>query len=421
MTTTSQIRDPIHGVIYLNSQERAVIESHAFQRLRGIKQLGFADFAFPGATHTRFAHSLGAMNFAGKMFDRIMAKSTINQTSLSLFRQVVRLAALLHDVGHPPLSHTTEMLMPLKTPSQTSKKNERVKHEDYSLSIILNSSLTECIKKNFGSDMAIMVAALLAKDSQNNFFAVANIDYSPLLRQIISSEIDCDRMDYLLRDSFYCGVNYGKFDSDWLVENLLYIIDHKKAYLAIKARALFAFEDFLLSRYHMFLSVYLHHTPVIMEKMLAHFFSECPKEFILPSDIENYLAIDDVDLWWALRHSKNSWAQRIVQKKPYVLLIEQVLSSSKIPPPNQPQIIEQALTKAGIEVISTHSKSSISHYFNTSKSMLFVQEPRKDPIKLEKFSSLFIRYQVPTQIDRIFVDPHYVLEAQQIVDKLQRA
>ena len=121
------------------------------------------------------------------------------------------------------------------------------------------------------------VARLIQKDFRDNYFCENNINYGPLLSQIISSEIDADRMDYLLRDSFFCGVNYGNFDSHWLIENLICVVQNKNAYLGLRARAIFAFEDFLLSRYHMFVSVYLHHTPVIMEKMLERFFIDCPQ------------------------------------------------------------------------------------------------------------------------------------------------
>ncbi len=148
MSTTSQIRDPIHGVIYVSQEERALIETPAFQRLRTIKQLGFADFAFPSATHSRYSHSLGAMNFAGKMFDRVFSQSSLAQSELSRFRQTVRLAAMFHDVGHPPLSHTTEMLMPPKSKLFSHGSAGKACHEDFTIKTIVVVFLLCVIKEH---------------------------------------------------------------------------------------------------------------------------------------------------------------------------------------------------------------------------------------------------------------------------------
>jgi len=268
-TNHFQIRDPIHGVIFISPQERAIIDSFAFQRLRYIKQLGFADFAFPCASHSRYSHSLGAMYVASKIFDRVIKEDMVSPFERIKMRQAVRLSALLHDIGHPPLSHTTEMLLPDVLPVH-GNTYEKVKatHEDFTYRIIVDSPLTKIIDDNFYPNGITphMIASLICVHDQNDVFKISGLNYLPILRQIISSEIDADRMDYLLRDSFFCGVNYGKFDSDWLIENLIAVERNDEIFLGFKARALFAFEDFLLSRYHMFLSVYLHHTPVIMEK-----------------------------------------------------------------------------------------------------------------------------------------------------------
>lgn len=401
MSTQSQIRDPIHGVIYINQEERVVIESPAFQRLRMIKQLGFADFAFPGATHSRYAHSLGAMNFAGIMFDRVFAEFPLSDPHRSLFRQAVRLAALLHDIGHPPLSHTTEMIMPKKNALFGDGNDTRASHEDYTLKIIRDSSLGVLIQEQFGEEIKAMIVGLVSNNQIDDLCMLDGLNYGPLLHQIISSEIDADRMDYLLRDSFFCGVNYGKFDSAWLNDNLIAVEENQQLYLGIKARAIFAFEDFLLSRYHMFASVYLHHTPVIMEKMLARYFSECPKEYSLATDIEEYISHDDIGLWWTLQKSSNPWAKRIVGRKPYVLVSEQVNDGMKS---DEHDARLQRLNNAQIDVIASRSKSILSKYFQTQSSPLFVKESHKAAVHLEDFSSLFLRYQRPAHIDRIYVD-----------------
>ena len=115
------------------------------------------------------------------------------------------------------------------------------------------------------------------------------------------------------RDSFYCGVNYGKFDADWLIDNVMPVKKEGRVYLGINSRAMFSFEDFLLSRYHMFASVYLHYTPVIFEKLFSRYIEESDGEFALPADVEQYIQLDDVDLWHVLRNSKNKWAERTLR------------------------------------------------------------------------------------------------------------
>src|SRR5213592_1584672 len=106
------IRDPIHGAIEISADERALVDSPQYQRLRNVKQLGFADLAFPGATHTRYAHGLGAMAMATKLFDALAPQLQLEPADRDRFRQTLRLAVLFHDLGHPPLSHATEAIMP---------------------------------------------------------------------------------------------------------------------------------------------------------------------------------------------------------------------------------------------------------------------------------------------------------------------
>lgn len=404
-----QIRDPIHGVIFISEKERTVIDSLVFQRLRNIKQVGFLDFAFPCASHSRYCHSLGTMSVATKIFERVLPMAQMEAHLWMRLRQTVRLAALLHDIGHPPLSHTTEMLMPmLNEVSPDGKLDIRATHEDFTQRIILDSPLTELLIHQ-GDDLGIipaMIAGLLGGAVKDGWFVVKGKDYTPILRQIISSEVDADRMDYLLRDSFFCGVNYGKFDSDWLIDNLVKVERGSQVFLGLRDRAIFALEDFLLSRFHMFASVYLHHTPVVMEKMLENYFKECPQDFHLPTDIARYLELNDFDLWQALRLSENRWAQRIVQRRPYVKVHESMnkFSHGIIHEPDFERIIE-AMTEKGIGHIASRSIARLSTYCGKGKSPLFVENSYNKVIALEEFSPLFDRYQLPLQILRIYVEP----------------
>ena len=209
------IRDPIHGTLSLNVKEIRLVDQMAFQRLRNIKQLGFADQAFPGATHTRYGHSLGALHIATRLFDRLFRSGDLPGPVLNRFRQAVRLAILFHDIGHAPLSHTTEMLMPqvgdLNLGSLAGDNPARqASHEDYTLKIILHSELGDAIQKMFGNEgiTPMDLVELIHGQVPTTRYRYGGIDYAPVLRQLVSSEVDADRMDYLQRDSFYCGVNW---------------------------------------------------------------------------------------------------------------------------------------------------------------------------------------------------------------------
>src|SRR5438876_3065028 len=325
------IRDPIHGAIELTADERALIDSPQYQRLRNVKQLGFADLAFPGATHTRYAHGLGAMAMATKLFDALAPQLQLEPADRDRFRQTLRLAVLFHDLGHPPLSHATEAIMPpigeLNVPAWAREPGDRrAGHEDYTLKLLLDSSLSAEIRRRFSSRgiEAEHVAGLICGRASPGAYPYRSggHDLLPILRQIVSGELDADRMDYLQRDSFFTGVNYGKFDLDWLVQNLEAVQRDGRVHLALQHRAVFAFEDFLLSRYHMFLSVYFHYGSVGYEVLLQRYCESSNGEYALPADIDEYLGHDDVTLIAALRKSANPWAKRVVRRQGYRLLAE---------------------------------------------------------------------------------------------------
>jgi len=427
------IRDPIHGTLPVNGAELSLIDHPVFQRLRNIKQLGFADLAFPGATHTRYSHSLGAMAIATRIYDRVFQPLRLPERVHQRFRQAVRLAMLLHDVGHAPLSHTTEMCMPPVGELGLgrfagSDVSRRATHEDYTLKCVLDSSLAERMHELFAplgivtTDVAeLILGSTFAQQSTR--FRYSGIDYAPVLRQIVSSEVDADRMDYLQRDSFYSGVNYGKFDADWLIDNVVPVEKDDAIFLGFRSRAIFSFEDFLLSRYHMFASVYLHHTPVIFEKMLRRYFEECPGEFTLPSDIEAYTRLDDLDLWMCLRKSENTWAKRVVERKPYFMLDERDLNLSPDAhiPVDQEELVRE-LEAAGIDCIATRSKSALSKYYDDKgvghddKIPIYVVDNTGRTTLLEHYTPLYARYDVPATLARVFVAPDDKKQAQQLLN-----
>lgn len=205
---TYEIRCPVHGFIGFSDWEREVINHPTFQRLRRIRQLAWTDQVYPGATHTRFEHSLGVMHIAGQLFDALARSSPdvlkpadgFTPDALKRDKQIVRFAALLHDTGHGPFSHAAEDLFP------EIAKGKHYKHEAYSGAAI-RYSLKGAIENHPLNDSAIKadeIADLLESNSRAGRLL--------LWRDLIDGQMDADRMDYLLRDSLHIGVDYGRYD-----------------------------------------------------------------------------------------------------------------------------------------------------------------------------------------------------------------
>jgi hypothetical protein len=435
-----EIRDPVHGTIRLNKAEAAIIESQEFQRLRAIKQLGFAEFSFPGATHNRFLHSIGVCHLAGAAFDSIFSHRPLkNPQRLMQFKNVVRAAALLHDVGHGPLSHTTEDVMPLLSelnisayrfrksePGQlsisSSEEPKRASHEDYTIKYITDSPLTEIIKKHYDGFTPYHIALLIDRslEEQDDFFKDGDLDYRWILSQLVSSELDADRMDYLERDSYFCGTNYGKVDSHWLVSHMTSHVENGKVYLAINRRALYTFDDFLLSRHHMHLMVYFHHKSIIYEELLNRYLTSVDCKFRLPADINEYTKYNDHKLFEDIAMSKNPWAQRIAQKKLYKVLLELHNTEASA----RPQKIKEELQANNIDVIWASSHARLSKYHSPSSLEkilpMFVVDPynRWDkPNRIDDTTEIFSKYEGTRIIDRLYVKPEDLETAIKIISQ----
>lgn len=431
---TLEIRDVIHGSITLSEQERRVIDSPFFQRLRNIKQLGFSELAYPCATHNRYSHSIGAMYLAGKAFEQIFRYDSFSSRAVyQNYLEIVRLAMLLHDVGHGPLSHAIEFAMPmvadLKLPDAAVGKDKKrqATHEDFTLKILLDSSLTRVIEKNYSHSeiTPAHVACVMNMDlpEPDDFFIDKNVNYRKLLHQMVSSEIDADRMDYLQRDSYYSGVSYGKYELNWLLSNLTYHTTPNDqdprnpavAHLALSNRAIYTFEDFLLSRYHMFLMVYYHHRSIVYEQMLERYLTGPDCDFKIPADIESYINYDDSFLWQHLRarSATNEWARRIAQYDPYVLTFELHASHNAANAERDPDLmaLQDHLKRQKIDFIQTKNRGLMSKYTGGSselrkQSEIFVMvSDRLTPerfVPLESFTELFRRYETEKFIVRIF-------------------
>jgi HD superfamily phosphohydrolase len=423
-----EIRDPIHGSIELTPNETAVIDTPFFQRLRNIKQLGFTEFSYPGATHNRYCHSLGAMHLAGSAFDHIFQGFHFkSKESRWRLRQAVRLAALLHDIGHGPLSHTSEEVMPLLKELKikiyaVDPGEKKATHEDYTIKILTDSALTEVITSEFADLKPEHIAMLIDRTipSKDDFFMESGINTRPLLSQIVSSELDVDRMDYLARDSYYCGTSYGKVDSDWLIANLTSHLHDGSLNLALDRRALYTFDDFLISRYHMYLMVYFHHKAIIYDEILFRYLRSADCDFFLPSEIKEYVFYDDYKIHTHLAQSQNKWARMIADKKPYRMLYESHEQKTR-----EFSNLETKLSESGIDTISASSKGSLSKYYGDQKN-LKIREPiyvidsdqgkAKRVSKIEDTTQVFERYEEARKINRIYVDRADYKKAQTFLD-----
>lgn len=226
------INDPVYGFVQFTELElMQVIEHPWFQRLRRIRQMGMAQLVYPGAVHTRFHHSLGACHLMGIALDGIQKKGTaIDPSEVS----GARLAILLHDIGHGPFSHALEhTLLP-------------VSHESISLRI-----MTELNEQFDGSLMKAM--------------SIFRNDYHiPFLHQLVSSQLDMDRMDYLNRDSFFSGVSEGTIGFD----RILQMLTVKDGNLVVEEKGIYSVEKFIVARRLMYWQVYLHKTVLGAEKLV---------------------------------------------------------------------------------------------------------------------------------------------------------
>lgn len=278
---TKIIRDPIHKDIELNELELKILDTPEMQRLRKIKQNGFSYLVYPSLNNTRFEHSIGVMFLAGKIADKL----NLNKDE----KQDLRIASLLHDVGHLPFSHISSEVI--------KKENKNFSHEENSCNII---------RKNFREIL--------------NFYGINIEKICDLIKgkenfgKIINSDIDADRMDYLLRDSYYAGVAYGMIDINRLIHSLKFY----KNSLIVSMEGIEAVENLLIARNLMYQTVYRHHTKQIAEAMFSRafkiFLEEKKKNFSYNEIIENLSKIGDCELENLMENSENEYVREIIKR-----------------------------------------------------------------------------------------------------------
>ncbi|AEG58487.1 HD domain-containing protein [Desulforamulus ruminis] len=302
-----EIRDPIHGFISVSCDERKIIDTRYFQRLRRIRQLGTTYLLYPAAEHTRFPHSLGVMHISSLIFDKLVEKrGTVLRWSSAekeKYKQMLRLASLLHDLGHAPFSHVSDDLF------DAALKG----HEGMAAKMITETEIGQIIDKigrehGFGSkDIAAMIMGqVFTKEEQ-------------LITNIFSSELDSDKMDYLLRDSLFTGVKYGYYDLDRVL-NVLNLFPKDGGWIVgVDHDGVQAVEGLILARYFMFAQVYLHRTRRIYDKIMVNLLKDLLLEKNgkkrLPTNPEKFILWDDDAVLQEAKNSSSLWAERFLNRK----------------------------------------------------------------------------------------------------------
>lgn len=336
MALAYDIRDPIHGTIVISEDERRVVDHPWVQRLRAIRQLGFVHLVYPGAVHDRFQHSLGVMHLAGERFRRLVVShppgfADFAESELEHAYRVLRLAGLLHDAGHPPFSHSCEEYLPgverVLLPADwyragCTPSGRRATHEDCSLALIHGLANAGVLDPELARD----VAAVLSSTVRRSRRLAALGSLVGILRSLVSGELDADRCDYLLRDSHFAGVSYGRYDLERLKACELVVAGPDGPELGLDVHGVHGVEELLLARYHMFMQVYFHKTPPAFEYYLERAIAEDEIAVSLARGLEDLVELRDDTIAIRLHEARakgGRWSRRILDREPAKLVLRE--------------------------------------------------------------------------------------------------
>jgi len=408
-----EIKDPVYGYIYITEAEKKVIDSFPFQRLRRIRQLAGSEYVYPGANHTRFEHSLGVMYLAGLLTDNPQFSQLLSEYEA----QMIRIAALLHDVGHGPFSHVFEHIL-VKFLGKT--------HEDMTTWIISNSELRD-ILNGLGYDPKVI--SKLAVGSLGKPGAA-------FMDQIVRSAIDVDKLDFVVRDTYHTGAEYGFVD----IFRLTHTLDVLDGNLAVDIGALSALESFILARIESFKSIYFHRVGRAVQIMLAMAMEQAKDELGLMDfhSPREYLALDDYTLWMKLKECEKSLGiiDRLERRKlikcaydpPPFYIKDKIVSSIFNVEGIRNRIRDQIAEEVGIDpqkvIIDVPTLPSVPYHY------AFPMEPMEIPVfqrtrdgsrvhrKLSEVSEIFEVLKGFMNIIRVYTDEEYVEKVQAASEKL---
>jgi uncharacterized protein len=286
MKYVAEITDPIHRHIHLTQLEREIIDTGVFQRLRRIKQLAGAHLVYPSAQHSRFEHSLGAMYVAGLAGDHLHAINALPDYDVV---QELRVASLLHDIGHGPFSHLFEEVINSK-----NKKNHELIGKE-----IIRKTVIHDILATYGYSSK-RIGELSAGRSPTKF-----------MNELMAGSLSADLMDYLPRDSLFTGTEYGRIDYNRIINSFAITSNSR---LGLCRSALYSFESMLISRYEMFKAVYFHKTVRAAEIMLLHSISLAYDSIHLDKmSLDDYLSMTDENIIFKILSSdKNGFSRQLM-------------------------------------------------------------------------------------------------------------
>lgn len=407
MKSQKILNDPVYGFITIPSELIfAIIDHPYFQRLRRIRQLGLTDFVYPGALHTRFHHALGAMHLMSITLDNLRIKGTeITDEEY----EAALIAILLHDIGHGPFSHALEYSLLNGIP-----------HEELSLMTI------ELLNEQFGGKLDL--ALTIFKNQYERKF----------LNQLVSSQLDIDRLDYLQRDCFFTGVSEGTIGADRIIKMMAV----KDGQLVIEEKGIYSIENFLSARRLMYWQVYLHKTTVSAEKMLINLIQRAKNlaqsgmefhvteefEFFMknqlsledfkkqPQLIEYFLQLDDFDIWGAIKLWKRS-EDYVLRNISHMFLTRNLYKINLVNEPfsqsDLEQLKSQTLKKLAIpekDLDYFFSSGTVSNYGYVAKDRINILTKSGEVVDVASAADL-PNIKVMSKI----VEKHYVCRAKKLI------
>lgn len=440
-----RLRDPIHGFIELSELELEIVDSAPFQRLRNIKQLATTYLVYHGAEHTRFGHSIGVMHLVTRAFRSAISnyqaetgRALFNELDAQWYEQILRLIALTHDLGHAPFSHGSEALF-----------DEGLEHEDFTNKIICETEIADIITKigdAFCRDHKVNGTYHITPQLLWSIYGEKNPESNPqymerlvdfkFLKTFMDSELDCDKMDYLLRDSYYCGVNYGKYDLNRVIDSLTVYCNSKQniKQLAIQKGGVHAFEEFVIARYFMFIQVYFHKTRRYLDKLLVRCIGEILENRRYPASVEDYLKWNDDAVIEKIYQNAaaSSNAESFVKREVMSCVYETHTHTNTNTNSSDLQVYRLLLKKLKESlpdaIIEEDEANKLAHKIpimerydaDSGKGIPIISNYLNKPTSIVDESLLLIGLDKPINIKRIYVDKAHSKQAKQIVKEYLR-